>query len=170
MSKTRLVARLAATIGALLLTQCGKPTDSDTLLGKKAAENPAVAFDVVVEVTPEAEARFKASGDNLLVDVHYYGYPTEAARPRANQIHQIGLGDDKVAVPSNIRKIHIPGGGLEQKSLGDIEGDVMVLIDGASVMPVGARSDQVVCSFYRERLEVARKQSPVLKCDIPRAD
>lgn len=163
MSKT--FTAIALILPCLLLTQCDAV---EKAAGRGNAENPAVAFDVAIEMTPAAAARFKATGDTLVVDVAYYGYPTEAARPKANGLHQIDLGQERVGVLPNVAKVHMPGGGLNQKGLSDIvDGDVMVLVDGYSITPDSNEDNQVRCSYYRDRLEMARSKPPVLKCDIP---
>ncbi len=162
------IAAIALILPCLLLTQCDA--------GKKAAgngvgtspENPAVAFDVSIEMTPAAAARFKATGDTLVVDVAYYGYPTDAARDKVNSLHQIDLGQERVGVLATSVKVHVPGGGLDQKGLSDVMGGhAMVLVDGYSITPDSNEDSQVSCSYYRDRLEMARSQPPVLKCDIP---
>ena len=159
---------IAFVLPCLLLAQCDA--------GKKATgneigtnvENPAVAFDVEIEMTPAAAARFKATGDTLVVDVAYYGYPTEAARDKVNSLHQIDLGQEKVGALATSTQVHVPGGGLNQKALSDVMGgQAMVLIDGYSITPESNEDSQVRCNYYRDRLEMARSQSPVLKCDIP---
>lgn len=163
MSKT--FAAIALILPCLLLTQCDAV---EKAAGRGNPENPAVAFDVAIEMTPAAAARFKATGDTLVVDVAYYGYPTEAARPKVNDLHQIDLGQEKVGVLATSKTVHMPGGGLNQKGLSDIvDGDVMVLVDGYSITPDSNEDGQVRCSYYRDRLEMARRKPPVLKCDIP---
>jgi hypothetical protein len=162
---SKVLAALALVLPCLLLTQCEAVQKATE--GAKP-ENPAVAFDVAIEMTPAAAARFKATGDTLVVDVAYYGYPTEAARPKVNDLHQIDLGQEKVGVLATSKTVHMPGGGLNQKGLSDIvDGDVMVLVDGYSITPDSNEDGQVRCSYYRDRLEMARRKPPVLKCDIP---
>jgi hypothetical protein len=158
---------IALILPCLLLTQCdaGKKV-AQTVLGRGNPENPAVAFDVAIEMTPAAAARFKASGDTLVVDVAYYGYPTEAARPKVNNLQQIDLGQDLVGVIPTTEKVHVPGGGLNQKALSDvIDGTVMVLVDGYSITPDSNPDGLVKCSYYRDRLEMARTRAAI-KCDI----
>lgn len=165
MSKT--LAAIALILPCLLLTQCdaGKKV-AHTVLGRASPENPAVAFDVAIEMTPAAAARFKASGDTLVVDVAYYGYPTEAARPKVNNLQQIDLGQELVGVIPTTKKVHMPGGGLNQKALPNVTGgDVMVLVDGYSITPDSNPDGQIKCSYYRDRLEMARTKAAI-KCDI----
>ncbi|HTM80228.1 hypothetical protein [Asticcacaulis sp.] len=161
MSKT--LAAMALILPCLLLTQCDVVKK---VTGGANPENPAVAFDVAIEMTPAAAARFKATGDTLVVDVAYYGYPTEAARPKVNNLQQIDLGQDLVGVIPTTEKVHVPGGGLNQKALPDVMGgNVMVLVDGYSITPDSNPDGQVKCSYYRDRLEMARTRAAI-KCDI----
>lgn len=160
-------AAIALVLPCLLLTQCdaGK-TVAQKVLGRGNPENPAVAFDVAIEMTPAAAARFKATGDTLVVDVAYYGYPTEAALSKVNNLKQIDLGQDLVGVVPTSEKVHVPGGGLNEKALPDVVGgDVMVLVDGYSITPESNPDGQVRCSYYRDRLELARTKAAI-KCDI----
>lgn len=165
-------AAIALFLPCLLLTQCDAAqkaarTAVKNVIEKPNPENPAVAFDVAIEMTPAAAARFKATGDSILVDVAYYGYPTEAARDKVNSLKQIGLGQEKASAIATSTKVHIPGGGLNQKAVADIvDGNIMVLVDGYSITPDGDGDNQVRCGYYRDRLELARTKA-VIKCDIP---
>ncbi|ESQ93691.1 hypothetical protein [Asticcacaulis benevestitus] len=132
------------------------------------APDPASAFDASFEITPAALARMKAQGTNLVLDVSYYGYPTEAARPKANQLRQIDLGQEKVVANLATPKVHFLGK-LDKAGLSDVtNAEAMVLLDGYSVTKVGAKDDQVTCGYYRARIDQAQAKVPVLKCDIAR--
>jgi hypothetical protein len=164
-------AAIALFLPCLLLTQCDAAqkaarTAARNVIEKPNPENPAVAFDVAIEMTPAAAALLKTPGSGLVVDVAYYGYPTEAALPKVNNLKQIGLGRDVVTVAATSKKAHIPGGGLKQKDLSDVvDGSVMVLIDGYGFTS-DTNTGEVRCGYYRDRLELARARA-VIKCDIP---
>ena len=167
---SKVFAVIALILPCLLLTQCDAAqkaarTAAKNVIEKPNPENPAVAFDVAIEITPAAAALLKAPGSGLVVDVAYYGYPTEAALPKVNNLKQITLGKDLVTVAATAPKAHIPGGGLQEKDLSDVvDGSVMVLIDGYGYTP-DAGDGQVKCGYYRDRLELARTKA-VIKCDV----
>ncbi|ESQ85930.1 hypothetical protein AEAC466_01750 [Asticcacaulis sp. AC466] len=154
----------------LCLTQCSPYKADGGKGGQDFAPSPAHAFDVSADITPAAAARLKSLGDGLVIDVSYYGYPTPASQSKANQIHQIDLGQEKVGVAPEAPKAHIAGR-LNVAGIADIAGgDVMVLVNGYSVTKVGAKDDQVKCAYYRDRLTMAQKSAPTLKCDLEKAD
>jgi hypothetical protein len=134
--------------------------------GRDFAPDPASAFDASFEITSTALARLNADGSTLVLDVSYYGYPTEAARPKANQLRQIDLGQEKIAANLAKPKVHFLGK-LDKAGLGDVtHGEAMVLLNGYSVTKVGAKDDQVSCGYYRARIDQAQAKMPVLQCDI----
>lgn len=152
----------------LTLAQCSKYKADGGVAGRDFAPDPASAFDVTAEVTPAAMARLKSLGDNLVIDVTYYGYPTEAARPKANQIRQIDLGQEKVVADLGKLSVHFLGK-LDKAGLSDVvNGEAMVLVNGYSVTKVGAKDDQVSCAYYRARIDQVRAKPPVLQCDVER--
>ena len=84
-------AAIALILPCLLLTQCDAAqkaarTAAKNVIEKPNPENPAVAFDVAIEITPAAAALLTAPDSGLVIDVAYYGYPTEAALPKVNNL------------------------------------------------------------------------------------
>ncbi|MFT4074606.1 MAG: hypothetical protein QM647_03675 [Asticcacaulis sp.] len=160
---SKAVAALA--LCCLFLTACSKYKADGGKDGQSFAPDPARAFTVSAVLTDRAAAKMKALGDNLVIDTSYYGYPTDAARPKANSLQQIDLGQEKIVVSPPAYQAHMLGR-MNSKGVTDITGDVMVLVNGYSVTPVGAKDDQISCGYYRARIELPQAKAPVLQCDI----
>ena len=159
-------AAVALALCCLLLAACGKYKADGGKDGQSFAPDPARAFDVRAELTPRAAAKLRALGDNLVIDTSYYGYPTDAAMPKANRLHQIDLGLEKIVVMPPANKAHMLGR-MNTKGVADVtNGEVMLLVNGYSVTPVGAKDDQISCNYYRDRIDQAQAKPPVLQCDI----
>jgi|GEM_PF-1273297 len=163
-SMSKIAAVLA--LACLSLIQCSKYKADGGKDGQSFAPDPARAFEVSAELTSRAAERLKALGDNLVIDTSYYGYPTDAAREKANRLHQIDLGQEKIVVAPPGFGAHMLGR-MNTKGVADItNGEVMLLVNGYSVTPVGAKDDQVACNYYRARIDQAQAKPPVLQCDI----
>lgn len=153
-------------ISCLSLVQCSQYKADGGKDGQSFAPDPARAFDVSVEIAPKAMEKLKALGDNLVVDTSYYGYPTDAARPKANALHQIDLGQEKIVIDLSTLKGRMQGR-MNSAGVADVtNGEVMMLVNGYSVTKVGAQDDQVSCAYYRARIDQAQANPPVLQCDI----
>lgn len=165
---SKAVAALALcglSLGCFSLAACSKYKADGGKDGQSFAPDPARAFIVSAVLTDRAAAKLKALGDNLVVDTSYYGYPTDAALPKANRLRQIDLGQEKIVVLPPDYKAHMLGR-MNSKGVTDITGDVMVLVNGYSVTPVGAKDDQISCGYYRAGIGLAQNKAPVLQCDI----
>jgi hypothetical protein len=151
---------------SLSLVACSQYKADGGKDGQSFAPDPARAFEVSAELTPRAAAKLKALGDNLVIDTSYYGYPTEAAMSKANSLHQIDLGQEKIVVLPPANTAHMLGR-MNTKGVADVaRGEVMLLVNGYSVTKVGAKDDQVSCNYYRARIDQAQAKPPVLQCDI----
>ena len=156
----------ALALCCLSLAQCSKYKADGGKDGQSFAPDPGSAFDVSVEVTPRAMAKLKALDDGLVIDTSYYGYPTDTARPKANDLHQIDLGQEKLVADLMTLKVHMQGR-LNVAGKADVtNGEVMLLVNGYSVTKVGAKDDQISCNYYRARIDQAQASPPVLQCDI----
>jgi len=159
-------AAIALALCCVVLAQCSPYKADGGKDGQSFAPDPARAFDVSVEIAPRAMEKLKTLGDNLVIDTSYYGYPTDAARPKANDLHQIDLGQEKIVIDLATLKGRMQGR-MNSAGVADvIHGDVMLLVNGYSVTKVGAQDDQVSCAYYRARIDQAQATMPVLQCDI----
>ena len=160
-----------AALALLGLCQCdGKKNegiDMDIRAKSYPALDNAMAFDVKVDVTPAALAKLKAAGDMLVVDAAYYGLPTPAAMPRANQLHEIDLGDETVAADPTATRFHVTGA-LDRSQLKDVQGGLAyVFVNGYSDSKGATQDDLVSCSEYRGSIAQAQVAGTVaLHCDL----
>ena len=136
---------------------------------QKTAGGPSpYAFDVKLEITPEADALMKAKSSHFVAAAFYFGRPKPETRAQANANGRIKLGYEQIGLAPGATSFHLAADTIDTSLLGDINGEPQVMLNIFSASEVGARDDLVRCKTYFGIISTARAQSPVLACDINR--
>lgn len=142
----------------LLLSQCEqKPTGPSPY-----------AFDLKLDITPEAAAVMKAKNSHLVAAATYFGRPKEEARAEANAQGRIRLGYEQIGLAPGATQIHLTAADFDASKLGSINGDPQVMVIIFSANEVGARDDLARCKTYFGIIKTAQAQTPVVACDVNR--
>lgn len=143
---------------ALMLSQCDQ---------KPAATGPSpYAFDVKLEITPEAAALMKARQSHFVVAAFYFGRPKPETRAQANPQGRIKLGYEQIGLAQGATSAHLSATTVDTSLLSAINGEPQVIVNIFSAGEVGARDDLVRCKTYFGIISTARAQTPVLACDL----
>jgi hypothetical protein len=135
---------------------------------RPAAGPSPYAFDVRLEITPEAAALMKAKGSHFVAAAFYFGRPKPETRAQANANGRIKLGYEQIGLVPGATSFHLAADTIDTSLLGAINGEPQVMLNVFSAGEVGARDDLVRCKTYFGIISTARTQSPVLACDINR--
>lgn len=154
----KLLKALAILPLALLLSQCEQ---------KPSGPSP-YAFDVTLDITPEAAEVMKARNSHFVVAALYFGRAKPEARARANAQGRIKLGYEQIGLGQGATRLHLPVETFDEALLADINGEPQVMINVFSAGDVGARDDLARCKTFTGYLKTVKTQPPVLSCDINR--
>jgi len=147
---------------ALALTDC----DRVGVLLKPKPEKPGpYAFDVVLKMSPKAEAALKRPGSGLVVDAWYYGDAAPAYRAQADKLNRIYLGDEQWNYSGNARRIHLRGEPIDAAQLPqtrDGQPQVLVSVNSAE----GDPDNMLSCHDYIGPIRLAQQHTPVLDCEF----
>lgn len=142
----------------LLLSQCEqKPTGPSPY-----------AFDLKLDITPEATALMKAKDSHLVAAATYFGRPKAEARTEANAQGRIRLGYEQIGLAPGATQIHLTAADFDASKLGSINGDPQVMVIIFSANEVGARDDLARCKTYFGIIKTAQAQTPAVPCDVNR--
>ena len=153
------IAKLLAVLPlAMTLTNCDKPKP-------KTAPAGTYAFDVMVRLSPKAEAAMKTSPDGFVVDAWYYGDALPAHRDKADQFGRIFLGDENWNFSANARKMHLHGEPIDLDKLAQVrDGQPMVNLTVESV--AGNPDNPLKCHAFIGPVRQAQQKTPVLTCEF----
>lgn len=145
----------------LALSDCGR---ADAVLKPKPKRPSPYAFDLVLRMSPRAEAALKRPGSTLSVDAEYYGDAAPAYRAQADPINRIYLGEEHWTYSGNARRVHLHGEPIDTSKLPqtrDGQAQVIVSVTGSS-----APDDLLSCHDYIGFIHSAQEQAPVLDCEF----
>ncbi len=158
-------------VAVLGLCQCdGKKNPGITMYEETKtypALDAAMAYDVHLEVTPQAVKALQAAGETIAVNSAYYGLPTLASMPRVNSRHQVELGSETVSGTATATHVTMTGA-LDRSQLKDIvDGTPYMFVSANGVTKVGLSSDTISCTYYRGSIAQAQVAgAAVLHCDV----
>lgn len=153
------IARLCAVLPLVFaVTGCEKPKP-------KAAPAGTYAFDLMVKLSPKAEAAMKTSPDGFVVDAWYYGDALPAHRDKADQFGRIFLGDENWNFSANARKMHLHGEPIDMDTLAQVrDGQPLVNLTVESV--AGNLDNPLKCHTFIGTVRQAQQKTPVLTCEL----
>lgn len=144
---------IAATVP--FLTQCAKP-----------APRPEWAFDISIQMTPEALANLK--GDKKVsVNITYFGRVVPGGRQEADAFGRILLGTDQFSANYDNPHLHLTGGSIDQSLLGDVmngEINLRIMVDSLKARRPN-EPPYVECRNYYGTITAAHMKAPVITCD-----
>lgn len=144
------------------LTQC------DRIHGmfKPKPEKPSpYAFDVMIRLSPKAEAAMKQPDTSFYVKAYYYGDALPAYRKDADDINRVYLGDETWNVSGNARKIHLHGEPIDVSKLSetrDGQPQVLLSINGSA----GSPDNPLSCHHYTGPIRLAQQHLQTLDCEF----
>lgn len=155
------VTRLALFL-PLLACSPAPPAGSPTA---EAAPASPYAFDVQLTFTPRAAEKLVSTKERVIVAGMYWGAPNAAARPKADEIGQIPLGEDFVEVAPENATITVPAANFEPDQVQHVDGAPQVLVNVYSARK--AHEDNLLnCGIYEGPVSMAQKQAVDIQCDL----
>lgn len=124
------------------------------------------AYDLILQLTPAAEAKLKASDRHFTVDAYYYGMAKPEYREKADKLNRLDIGYDKVAFDARTRHIHMTGDGIDPKIFPQVmDGQPYVLVTVRTATKAGFPDELLYCHNYAGTISDAQIHSPVIGCD-----
>lgn len=148
----------------LLLTQC----DQVEALFKPKPEKPSpYAFDVILKMSPEAEAELHKPHAGLSAEAWYYGDAAPAHRDDADKLNRIVLGAEDWTYAAGTRKLHLHGDGIDPAKLAEVrDGQPQVILTvWIRVGSMAGDPDNPLSCQYTGMVRVAQRQPPVMHCE-----
>jgi hypothetical protein len=122
------------------------------------------AFDIDLRFDEFSTKALTDKAIQVKLTTAYYGTPTEAARPEADESGILGLGHDAIIVSPGDQIVHIVPAGLQTAKLRDIlDGKPSVIIRTST----SQRLDDgriIDCSIYDNRFEIAKTAPARITC------
>ncbi len=159
------ILKIAALVPLVLgLTQCDRV---QALLKPKPDKPGPYAFDLVLKLSPKAEAAMKQSRDSFIVAGLYYGDAKPAYRKDADDLNRIHLGEERWGYSGLARKVHMHGEPIDTSKLPETrDGQPYVLITVYTIEPIGDPDDLVSCHQYVGPIRLAQQQTQMLYCQL----
>jgi hypothetical protein len=136
---------------------------------KTAEVEPAktpYGFEVELTLTPRTIKKLTAMSEMVTIAGMYWGEPTEAAKPRIDEIGQIDLGRDEVNVQPANRTVLIPGAAIDPKVVEtDVVGAPMVLVNVYTAR-LADENNLIGCEIYEGPISMAQAKPVGINCDL----
>ncbi len=147
------VLKISAALSlAVCLSQCSQPKGPDT-------------FEVALNVTPAAADKLNALSKKIEVSGYYFGLPTEASAPKANEAGEINLGEDLVDVAGKPQTVHMSGTGIDIVAQKSIKGETLVVVS-AYLDPTAGMDNILTCTSFKGTLKDAQAKPVAITCDL----
>jgi len=139
------------------------PTAGDP--GAEAASPGPYAFDVQLTLTPRAAGKLVSTRERIIVAGMFWGAPSGAAKPAADEMGQIPLGEDFVEVAPENATVTVPAASFDPAQLPKVEGAPQVLVNVYSARKT--HDDNLLsCGIYEGPVAMAQKQPVDIQCDL----
>lgn len=156
---------LPSIILVLALPACSPAGQSEGPAAQSAAPPSPYAFDVQLTLTPRAAEKLVAAKERMIVAGTYWGAPNTAAKPTADVMGQIPLGEDLVEVAPENAIIRVPAATFDPDQLANIEGPPQVLVNVYSARKT--HEDNLLdCGIYEGPVSMAQKHPVDIRCDL----
>lgn len=136
-----------------------------TVNDDESAKTP-YGFEVQLTLTPRAIEKLTAMSEMVTIAGMYWGEPSEAGKPRADDIGQINLGRDDINVQPASRTVLVPGAAIDPSVLEtDVAGAPQVLVNVFTARM--AHEDNLInCGIYEGPIAMARAKPVDIRCDL----
>jgi hypothetical protein len=149
----------------LPLLACSPAAPAGSPEAEAAAPASPYAFEVRLTLTPRAAEKLAGANERVIVAGMYWGVPNEAARPVADEIGQIPLGEDFVEVAPENATITVPAANFEPDQVQHVDGAPQVLVNVYSARKT--HEDNLLnCGIYEGPVAMAQKQPVDIQCDL----
>ncbi len=157
--------KIAGLVPLLLLTQCDRV---EAVFRPKPVKPSPYAFDVVLKMSPKAEAELKQPDAGLSVDSWYYGDAAPAHHDEADSLNRIFLGKEDWNYPAGTRRLHLHGEPIDASRLAETrDGQPQVLLNvWIRVGNIEGDPDNPLSCEYTGLIRAAQQQTPVLHCEF----
>jgi len=123
------------------------------------------AFDLILKMSPRAEAALKRPDAGLVVYASYYGDAAPAYRARADKLNRIYLGEEYWTYSGHARRVHLHGEPIDTARLSQTrDGQPQALV--SVTLAQGDPDDMMACHDYIGPIRLAQQQIPVLDCEF----
>lgn len=144
---------------------CSPAPATGRLASNAAAPPSPYAFDVGLTLTPRAAEKLAAMQERVIVNSMFWGAPNAAAKPSADEMGQIPLGEDFVEVAPENATVSVPAANFDPDGLANIEGAPQVLVNVYSARRRHA-DNLLDCGIYEGPVAMAQKQPVDIRCDL----
>jgi hypothetical protein len=149
----------------LLVPACSPAPPADGPTAEAAAPASPYAFEVQLTFTPRAAEKLVATKERVIVAGMYWGSPNAAAKPAADEMGQIPLGEDFIEVAPENATIIVPAANFEPDQIQHVEGAPQVLVNVYSARKVH-QDNLLNCGIYEGPVAMAQKQPVDIQCDL----
>ncbi len=157
--------QLAMLVLFVPLLACGPTPAAGGLATEANAPASPYAFDVRLTLTPRAAEKLVSTKERIIVAGMYWGPPNAAAKPTADEMGQIPLGEDFVEVAAESATITVPAANFDPVQLPNVEGAPQVLVNVYSARKT--HEDNLLdCGIYEGPVSMAQKQPVDIQCDL----
>ncbi|ESQ75513.1 hypothetical protein [Asticcacaulis sp. AC402] len=163
MSKLPVFAGLL--LGAACLVQCSPKPAADAVAA--SSQTADFSYDVLITLTPAAEARLKTRGEKLTVETLYYGNVTPAtaamADPKDGTLH---LNTDRVTVEPASQTVRMSGVGVDPVKLAYITQQKPLALINVYASKDGNKVATIACDVFQDYVAVAQEKPVKVNCDL----
>lgn len=123
------------------------------------------AFQVQLTFTPRAAEKLVATKELVTIAGMYWGLPTAAAAPTADEVGQINLGVDYIDVSPENGAYMVPGSGFDDSKIESVDGAPQVLVNVYSARKTHA-DNLLNCGIYEGPIAMAQQRPVEIQCDL----
>ena len=130
------------------------------------AAQPGMAFSLDISLSPQAAAKLAVLKEGISIAATFYGDPTPAAKRHADEMGQIGLGNERVTISGTGGTARITGRTVDSSHLSWIKGrSVQVNVNVFSARRSGP--DNILdCDIYEGPVAAAAASPRPIRCKL----
>ncbi len=151
------ITKMTMGVAALALCQCAPPAKTIP---------PQQAFDVNVAIAPAAMTRLQELGDNVVVDVYYYGFPKPGAKAPVDDIGRVRLGDELYEIKLTATRVTVTPTELDPDLFSQvIEPRAQITVYSRTAQ--NSADDVLECTMFNGTFANTAKAVPTITCALP---
>jgi hypothetical protein len=154
-----------ASLALLLPVPACSPAPTTEAPAAAAASASPYAFEVALTLTPRAAEKLASTKERIILAGAYWGVPNAAAKPTADEMGQIPLGEDFVEVAPENATVSVPAANFDPAQLPNVEGEPQVLVNVYSARKTH-EDNLLSCGIYEGPVAMAQKQPVDIQCDL----
>lgn len=123
-------------------------------------------YTVVVTLSAKAAAKLTALREGVVVAAVYYGEPTKAAAKQADEVGQIDLGHEDVALPAAGGAASFVGRGFQAARLGWVVGGAAQININVFSARKSGPDNLLDCDLFEDAVTVAEAKPIAIACKL----